>query len=1110
MEAKSQPFGGRLPPLPSSAPTPSPLQASKTKNARAVAIKTREYLLGKRDGRAQTPAAVEEEGEEGNGRRLRRPGGGEFEGKTGEDYDVDYDDNDNEENCTISTNENLTRQERMRKIRTRLHRGRLVPHVLDGVLMLSKCKVKDPVDVFVLDVSNKSLRFVIPEDLALFENLHTLWATENMLPFAKLGSLLNLRRLGLAFNEISDLDLEVDGLFLMLEQLDLSYNHVTSAALIVLATLPALKSLDLTANQIREIPIQIANDMEQWREKVIELLLPNHVALLDAAFFGGSGTVATVAVTGMPIDSNAVVHPAMEKILQVVSDVQSGLDIPLANINKSDYDPQLHTISRTNETGDGVDDVRNLLQDVSGKYNNDGDEIIRDDEEIVEMAVHGVDVEVNMIARANLNSQLDLLQSTIHETFEKSKQIAIVQSDKTNLVEQEKSVVFAIDNNNNGVITNIPQLNLSPGFISRDGLVGFGALECLVLEQNCLSSELSFRILGKLPNLKKLNLNNNKFRDFFFLSEEPDGFLKLEELRIAFNKVETMKGLFGIIWLPALKYVWIEGNPAMKEFSLGNKNEISSGYTTLNVNAKVDDAILSYSECDPLKILPGVYGIQVQDLIYQPHPSVLEDSYYALRPIQYNPNNSNFNLLPGATATGGVVLRRIIRPHPPPPPEWSQFSSAELPKTHQRSRLAHQVIITVIDGAVANAAHPDENQLRRRDYKLTDQEVKETVRAGRVLTLKELKRIRRNKEQRKQRENGGFNQESRQQNEDTQREMIQQGLEEERKKLHAVLSEKNQNFASEENKIPLSEYGAQFLQQKVEEASGINYAPEIQDKTFITGVHITGGNLQISPKRQEKETVQPMSGTSNNQDQTENQSNNEVDQNFDEKFQEQSNCTDEITTISQSQNKHAYPFQLHPHFPKSIQASIRALRHALANPISYWRVVEDSYAKPTFSYSVRVRDMAATRNAMAAAALATSRNESKCTGDTESAIGVDDSASVAGGFDEYDGAGYDDIGGGGGGTGQGDGAKPTIAAATAAKRSRNRRSRVTAALSSAAGGSETSSNADANVMPASGNISPANSMWTTVAVKVQAEQEAAIAAAARAAKNIVATAKICN
>jgi Leucine-rich repeat (LRR) protein len=59
--------------------------------------------------------------------------------------------------------------------------------------------------------------FVVEDDLSLFQNLETLKASENALPFARLGVLPALKKLVLSCNGITSLDLDVEGKFKKLE-----------------------------------------------------------------------------------------------------------------------------------------------------------------------------------------------------------------------------------------------------------------------------------------------------------------------------------------------------------------------------------------------------------------------------------------------------------------------------------------------------------------------------------------------------------------------------------------------------------------------------------------------------------------------------------------------------------------------------------------------------------------------------------------------------------------------------------------------------------------------------------------------------------------------------
>jgi hypothetical protein len=75
----------------------------------------------------------------------------------------------------------------------------------------------DPEDVYSLDISGLDLRFILEDDLTMFNKLQILKAGENTLPFARLGLLPRLRKLILPCNDICSLDLEVEGRFSYLE-----------------------------------------------------------------------------------------------------------------------------------------------------------------------------------------------------------------------------------------------------------------------------------------------------------------------------------------------------------------------------------------------------------------------------------------------------------------------------------------------------------------------------------------------------------------------------------------------------------------------------------------------------------------------------------------------------------------------------------------------------------------------------------------------------------------------------------------------------------------------------------------------------------------------------
>lgn len=96
------------------------------------------------------------------------------------------------------------------------------------------------------------------------------------------------------------------------------------------------------------------------------------------------------------------------------------------------------------------------------------------------------------------------------------------------------------------------------------------------------------------------------------------------------------------------------------------------------------------------------------------------------------------------------------------------------------------------------------------------------------------------------------------------------------------------------------------------QSSNFSFHPEIQDQTFMTSVHITQEDDQASL------SIQDDDGSMLSWSEPEE---------------------------SESEEEDVPDFNL----PSTIQGSIKALQHALNNPVSYWRIMENSYLKPTHS-----------------------------------------------------------------------------------------------------------------------------------------------------------------
>ncbi|KAJ3333020.1 X-ray radiation resistance-associated protein 1 [Blyttiomyces sp. JEL0837] len=862
-----------------------------------------------------------------------------------------------------------------------------VPHLMDGFLMLNMAYADDPEDIYMLDVSNLALRFVIEDDLILFTRLHTLRAGENMLPMAKLGNLPDLRRLYLPFNQMSDLDLELEGKFLLLEELDLSYNKLTNAAIIMIATLPRLKILDLTANNIAELPETLC-DMSRWRDKVIELLLPAHVAFLDATIANldnlpvhawkdvtGTGNVNNNA-TKLPTVRENPMSPVEKKEPEknVVIDDGSG---KIDGQGEADNDDEEIVAAVQIDEGvamlkesmegwfeHGVDGGGDPSLQAGNGGNGDGNDEppqVEDQESSMKDSGSGSHENVASFVEGNVAQETDgedPSQTQNHEDSDHSGNIPNAsvtdaggagaegakdtlqpqQEPQPQQPQQQQTVEAPDPVDESDSLDSHSSWDPQPAII----ILAFAKLESLNLESNKLHSAESLRILGCLPSLKCLNLSNNRYITFSVFTTDEDrssvgntqsyvyppppsqirkynGFYRLEELRISYNKVDTPAGLLALIWLPSLSKIWVEGNPVVK---IPRRDRLARGM-------------------DVLELLPRVYAIDIADLVYQQPPMPLQDNYYALAPI----------------TGGGQALRRIIRKPNQNKPHFIGEILKKAPggiiglrNVHQRSQtsrfgdgpggdalLSHRVDergpgIYSSRGVSRESQYPQ----HRRDFKLTDEEVKETVREGRILTLKEIKKFR-----------------------------------EERRRLEEALAIDREREEREERK-------RRYEEELQKERDRLR---EMQLEKEIDGSTIRAGRDDLQEDDEEEEPPRASDYHDHDHDQRSIFTDTEGEFSESESYSSYTDTTTETASDwSPATPPPPPPPKLPPSYlrrhpaalraaiirqeaarnqplPATLQASLRALRHALWNTISYWRVLEDSYAKPTFAFKNRIKDV---------------------------------------------------------------------------------------------------------------------------------------------------------
>ena len=90
------------------------------------------------------------------------------------------------------------------------------------------------------------------------------------------------------------------------------------------------------------------------------------------------------------------------------------------------------------------------------------------------------------------------------------------------------------------------------------------------------------------------------------------------------NFVQSSQDLIGLVYLPKLEKIFIEGNPVMKitherqKVTKRKKRDIEIGsfpYLWL---------VLENLEFDPIKIFPSVYGIEIADIKYNKQPPTFQ------------------------------------------------------------------------------------------------------------------------------------------------------------------------------------------------------------------------------------------------------------------------------------------------------------------------------------------------------------------------------------------------------------------------------------------------------------------------------------------------------
>ncbi|KAM4726243.1 X-ray radiation resistance-associated protein 1 [Anableps anableps] len=124
---------------------------------------------------------------------------------------------------------------------------------LDGCFLLQLCCVDEPSQLYSVDISEKKLNSVEPEELKAFRNVAYIEAADNFLSLGLFSCFISLRELNLSLNRISNMVFD-PAEFPHLEVLDLSFNSLSAEDLLLLGQIPCLKTLHLTGNRLHSLP----------------------------------------------------------------------------------------------------------------------------------------------------------------------------------------------------------------------------------------------------------------------------------------------------------------------------------------------------------------------------------------------------------------------------------------------------------------------------------------------------------------------------------------------------------------------------------------------------------------------------------------------------------------------------------------------------------------------------------------------------------------------------------------------------------------------------------------------------------------------------------------
>ncbi|KAM7374265.1 hypothetical protein PAMP_006933 [Pampus punctatissimus] len=169
------------------------------------------------------------------------------------------------------------------------------PHgnTLDGPFLLQLHCVDKPSELCSVDISDRKLNSVKPEDFKVFDNVAYMDASINSLSLGSFSSFVSLRELNLSLNGLCNMTFDAAD-FPHLEVLDLSYNRLSADDIVSIGWLSRLKVLHLTGNQLHQLPpnlgssnhdpTQLPVKEEDTQFKALEVLMLDDNKLSSGVF----------------------------------------------------------------------------------------------------------------------------------------------------------------------------------------------------------------------------------------------------------------------------------------------------------------------------------------------------------------------------------------------------------------------------------------------------------------------------------------------------------------------------------------------------------------------------------------------------------------------------------------------------------------------------------------------------------------------------------------------------------------------------------------------------------------------------------------------------------